>query len=129
MSELELFGRVQDFGYAQGDPLLVVAARHHFRIWRAPFTDGGETVWVGAGTHDIGFEKDQRNGHLTHKIDPVTDGERDYIGQSFAQSGMVVKEEYLTSMHAIKEAHTATGGGFTSDGHTLVIYLQSDARK
>jgi hypothetical protein len=129
MSELELFGRVQDFGYAQADPLTVVATRHHFRIWRAPFTASGVTVWAGAGTHDIGFEKDQRNGHVTHKIDPATDGERDYIAQSFLQSGMVVKEEYLTAAQAVKEAHTATGGGFTSDGRTIIIYLQGDEQK
>ena len=60
MSQLELFGRVQDFGYAQADPLRVVASRHHFRIWKTPFTAGGETVWAGAGTHDIGFDKDNR---------------------------------------------------------------------
>jgi len=47
MSPLMLFGRVQDFGYAQADPLVVVQSRHHFRIWRAPFTVGGEAVWVG----------------------------------------------------------------------------------
>lgn len=126
MSELELFGRVQDFGYAQADPVRVVASRHHFRIWKAPFTAGGETVWAGAGTHDIGFEKDQRNNGVTHKIDPATDGERDYIGQSLQQTGMVVKEEYMMPSHPVKEARTATGGGFTSDGRTLVIYLQPD---
>lgn len=124
MSELELFGRVQDFGYAQADPIKVVMSRHHFRIWKAPFTVGGETVWAGAGTHDIGFEKDQRNDGVTHKIDPATDGERDYIGQSLQQTGMVVKEEHLTPTHPVKEARTATGGGFTSDGRTLIIYLQ-----
>jgi hypothetical protein len=128
MSELELFGRVQDFGYAQADPVTVVASRHHFRIWKAPFTAGGETVWAGAGTHDIGFEKDQRNNGITHKIDPATDGERDYIGQSLQQTGMVVKEEYLMPTHPVKEARTATGGGFTSDGRMLVIYLQPEAR-
>ena len=128
MSELQLFGRVQDFGYAQADPLKVVASRHHFRIWRAPFTADGETVWAGAGTHDIGFEKDQRNNGVTHKIDPATDGERDYIGQSLKQTGAVVKEEYLTPTHPITEARTATGGGFTSDGRTLVIYLQPEMR-
>ncbi len=126
MSELELFGRVQDFGYAQADPVRVVASRNHFRIWKAPFTAGGETVWAGAGTHDIGFEKDQRNNGITHKIDPATDGERDYIGQSLQQTGMVVKEEYLTPTHPVKEARTATGGGFTSDGRTLIIYLQPE---
>lgn len=124
MSELELFGRVQDFGYAQADPLKVVASRHHFRIWKAPFATGGETIWAGAGTHDIGFEKDQRNNGITHKIDPATDGERDYIGQSLQQTGTVAKEEYLTPTHPIKEARTATGGGFTSDGRTLIIYLK-----
>src|SRR5262249_25275763 len=40
MSELKLFGRSQDYGYAQGDPLRVVASRHHFRIWKAPFQIG-----------------------------------------------------------------------------------------
>jgi hypothetical protein len=124
MSELELFGRVQDFGYAQADPLMVVASRHHFRVWRAPFTADGATVWAGAGTHDIGFEKDQRNNGITHKIDPATDGERDYIGQSLQQTGEVAKEEYMTPTHPVTEAKTATGGGFTSDGRTLIIYLQ-----
>ena len=127
MSQLELFGRVQDFGYAQADPVTVVAARHHFRIWKAPFTAGGETVWAGAGTHDIGFERDQRNNGITHKIDPATDGERDYIGQSLQQTGLVVKEDYLTPTHPVTNARTATGGGFTSDGRTLLIYLQPEA--
>lgn len=125
MSELELFGRVQDFGYAQADPIMVMASRHHFRIWKAPFTAGGQTVWAGAGTHDIGFERDQRNNGITHKIDPATDGERDYIGQSLQQTGMVAKEEYLTPAHPVREARTATGGGFTSDGRTLIIYLKA----
>src|SRR5262249_12253327 len=59
MSQLFLFGRVQDFGYEQAEAYSVVATRHHFRIWKAPFQWNGQTVWIGAGTHDIGFEKDQ----------------------------------------------------------------------
>ena len=31
-------------------------------------------VWVGAATHDIGFEKDQRNGKVTREIDPAVAG-------------------------------------------------------
>ena len=128
MSELELFGRVQDFGYAQADPLKVVASRHHFRIWKCPFTSEGQTVWAGAGTHDIGFDRDNRNNGITHKIDPATDGERDYIGESLQQTGMVIKEEYMTATHPVKDAKTATGSGFTSDGRTFVIYLQADTK-
>jgi hypothetical protein len=38
-------------------------------------------AWVGAATHDIGFERDQRSGKVTREIDPAVDGERDNIGQ------------------------------------------------
>ena len=127
MSELMLFERVQDYGYAQGDPLKVVASRHHFRIWKAPFTVGGSTVWAGAGTHDIGFDRDNRNKGVTHKIDPETDKERDYIAASFAESGMVVKTDYLTAAKTVMTAKTATGSEFKSDGRTVIIYMTADS--
>jgi hypothetical protein len=123
MSELQLFGRAQDFGYAQADPLRVVASRHHFRIWKAPTQFNGMDVWAGAGTHDIGFDRDQRNNGITHKIDPATDGERDYIRESLMQTGMVVKSEYMTPTDPVTSAKTATGSGFSSDGRTAIIYL------
>jgi hypothetical protein len=126
ISSLMLFGRVQDFGYAQADPIKVIASRHHFRLWRAPFDVEGQPLWAGAGTHDIGLEKDQRNGKLTHKIDPAVDGERDHIGQSLNQTGQVASLDYMTPSNPVTEAHTATGGSFHSDGRTLVIYLQPD---
>ena len=123
MSELQLFGRSQDFGYAQADPLRVVASRNHFRLWKAPFELNGQSVWAGAGTHDIGFERDQRNNGITHKIDPNTDLERDYIRDSLVQTGMVVKTEYITPTNPVLQARTATGGSFYSDGRTLLVYL------
>jgi len=128
ISDLMLFGRNQDFGYAQADPIKVIATRHHFRLWRAPFDADGQPLWAGAGTHDIGLEKDQRNGKLTHKIDPAVDGERDYIGQSLQQTGLVAKLDYMTPSNPVTEAKTATGGGFHSDGRTLVVYLQPDTQ-
>jgi hypothetical protein len=126
MSELTMFGRAQDYGFAQADPLRVVAARHHFRIWRAPFTAAGRTVWIGAGTHDIGFDRDQRNGKLTHKIDPETDKERDYIGKSLELTGETLLLDYMTHKDPIKEAKTAHGQAYRSDGRTLMIYLKPD---
>lgn len=123
MSELRLFGRGQDFGYAQADPLRVVASRHHFRLWKAPFDLEGQPVWVGAGTHDIGFDRDQRNNGITHRIDPNTDVERDYIRDSLTQTGMVVKTAYITPTNPVLKANAATGAEFTSDGRTLLVYL------
>jgi hypothetical protein len=123
MSELMMFGRAQDYGFAMGDPVRVIAERHHFRLWKAPFTAGGEAVWVGAGTHDIGFDKDQRNGKVTHKIDPDTDKERDFIVESLRQSGEAARVYYLTRKDPVKEAKTAHGGEFFSDGRTAIVIL------
>ena len=124
MSVLQLFGRPQDFGYAEADPLKVVASRHHFRIWKAPFDLEGQTVWAGAGMHDIGFDRDARtkNG-ITHKIDPNSDDERDYIRDSLTATGLVVKTDYITPTDPVKQAKTATGSEFTSDGRTLLVYF------
>jgi len=124
MSQLYLFGRVQDFGYEQAEPYAVVASRHHFRIWKAPFQWNGQDVWVGAGTHDIGFEKDQRNGNVTHKIDPAVDGERDNIGASLQKTDKIKTLTYYLPPNPVQDARNATGGGYHSDGRILVIQLQ-----
>jgi LssY-like putative type I secretion system component LssY len=124
MSQLYLFGRIQDFGYEMAEPYAMVASRHHFRIWKSTATYNGQPVWAGAGTHDIGFEKDQRNGKVTHKIDPTVDGERDHIGESLQQAGQVKTMTYFTPSDPVQESRNATGGGFHSDGRVLVIFLQ-----
>lgn len=124
MSQLYLFGRKQDFGFELAQAYSVVASRHHFRIWKTPSTWNGQTMWAGAGTHDIGFEKDQRNGSVTHKIDPAVDGERDNIGQTLQQAGKVKTMSYYLPPDPVQGAKNATGGGYRSDGRILVIVLQ-----
>ena len=124
MSQLYLFGRIQDFGYEMAEPYAMVASRHHFRIWKSTATYNGLPVWAGAGTHDIGFEKDQRNGKVTHKIDPAVDGERDNIGDSLEKAGKVKMMTYFMPSDPVQESKNATGGGFHSDGRVLVIFLQ-----
>jgi hypothetical protein len=127
MSTLLMFDRGQDYGFALGDPLIVVAARHHFRLWRAPFDADGAEVWVGAGTHDVGFDKDQRNGKLTHKIDSDTDKEREFIGESLKSTGQVALTYYLTRENPVTKANTAHGQEFYSDGQTLIIVMRPAA--
>ena len=124
MSQLYLFGRIQDYGYEQAEPYAVVASRHHFRIWKAPFQWNGQDVWAGAGTHDIGFEKDQRNGSVTHKIDPAVDGERDNIGGTLQKTDKIKTLTYYLPPDPVQDARNATGGGYHSDGRILVIQLQ-----
>jgi len=123
MSVLYLFGRPQDYGWAHAEPITVVASRNHLRIWRAPFTVNGQMLWVGAATHDIGFEKDQRNNGITHKIDPDIDLERDYVEKTLSSTGLVAEVTHFTPTNSLKEAKTATGGSFHSNGQVLVLKL------
>jgi hypothetical protein len=124
MSTLFLFGRKQDYGYEMADPIAMVASRHHFRIWKAPFTWKGQPVWVGAGTHDIGFAKDKRNNNVTHKIDPAVDGERDNIGASLQKSNKAKTFSYYLPSNPVQDAKNATGDGYHSDGRLLVVLLK-----
>jgi len=123
MSTLYLFGRKQDFGYEMADPIAMVASRHHFRIWKAPFAWKGQEVWVGAGTHDIGFARDRRNNRVTHKIDSAVDGERENIGISLQKSNKARTFSYYLPPNPVEEARNSTGDGYHSDGSVLVVFL------
>ncbi|MGB7025232.1 MAG: LssY C-terminal domain-containing protein [Candidatus Acidiferrales bacterium] len=124
ISQLYLFGRPQDFGFVDGMPIQVVAERNHFRVWRAPWLDSqGHTIWAGAGTHDVGIEKDQ-SGTLTHRIDPNVDTERDYILQTLEDAGKVANTEYVIPADPVRQAATATGDTYHSDGRILIMFLK-----
>ena len=127
MSPLFLFGRHQDYGWAHAEPITVVASRNHLRIWKAPFAVNGQMLWVGAATHDIGFEKDQRNNGLTHKIDPNIDLERDYVEMTLSSTGLIAEVTHFLPQNSLQEAKTATGGSFHSNGQVLVMKLSSAA--
>ena len=129
MSPLYLFGRQQDYGWAHAEPIAVVASRNHLRIWKAPFEVNGRTLWVGAATHDIGFEKDKRNDGLTHKIDPNIDLERDYVEKTLASTGLVAEVTHILPANPMQEAKTATGGSFHSNGQVLVLKLGEPAEQ
>jgi hypothetical protein len=124
MSILYLFGRSQDLSFARAAPLEVAAIRHHLRVWKTTETVGGEPFWVGSATHDNGFEKDQRNGGVTHHIDPNVDQERDFLEQSFSGAGVLAGAAYVLPSNPLTTAKTATGGTFQSDGRIVVMDLK-----
>ena len=126
MSPLYLFGRTQDYGWAHAEPISVVRTRNHLRIWKAAFTVNGQTLWVGAATHDIGFERDQRNNGVTHRIDPDVDLERDYVEKTLCNTGLVSELSHYLPDNPMQGAKTATGGSFHSTGRVLILKL-SDA--
>jgi len=127
MSELYLFGRRQDYGFAHAEPVRVVMSRNHLRVWKSSWMVEGRPLWCVAATHDIGFERDQRNNKLTHKIDPAIDGEREYVNDTLSGTGSVIQRAHVTPTHPVTEAKTATGGSFHSDGRILVLVLKNTA--
>jgi len=127
MSILYLFGRPQDYGFAHAEPVKVIESRNHLRAWKSAYEANGRPVWCIAATHDIGFERDQRNNGLTHKIDPAIDGEREYVNDTLSSTGLVVQRTHVTPPGALLTAKTATGGEFHSDGRILVLVLKDTA--
>ena len=125
MSTLYLFKRPQDYGFAHAEPVRVAMSRNHLRVWKSPYLVDGRPLWCIAATHDIGFERDQRNNGVTHKIDPSIDGEREYVNSTLTGTGLVVERNHVTPADALTEAKTATGGTFHSDGRILVLILKN----
>jgi len=129
MSVLYLFDRPQDYGFAHAEPVRVAMSRNHLRVWKSPYEVEGRPLWCVAATHDIGFERDQRNNGVTHKIDPAIDGEREYVNGTLSGTGLVVEREHVTPADPLTTAKTATGGEFHSDGKILVLVLKDTAGK
>lgn len=125
MSILYLFNRPQDYGFAHAEPVRVAMSRNHLRVWKSPFEVDGKPLWCVAATHDIGFERDQRNNGVTHKIDPAVDGERDYVDGTLSATGLVVQRDHITPPNPLTTAKTATGGEFHSDGRIAVLVLKN----
>lgn len=129
MSVLYLFKRPQDYGFAHAEPVKVAMSRNHLRAWKSPYQVAGRPLWCIAATHDIGFERDQRNNGVTHKIDPAIDGEREYVNATLSGTGLVTARAHVTPATPLTEANTATGGSFHSDGRILVLVLSDAAPK
>jgi hypothetical protein len=125
MSTLYLFDRPQDYGFAHAEPVKVAMSRNHLRVWKSAFVVDGRPLWCIAATHDIGFERDQRNNGLTHKIDPAIDGEREYVNGTLSGTGLVAQRDHVTPADPLTTAKTATGGEFHSDGRILVLVLKN----
>jgi len=125
MSVLYLFSRPQDYGFAHAEPVKVAMSRNHLRVWKSPYEVHGRPLWCVAATHDIGFERDQRNNGLTHKIDPAIDGEREYVDGTLSATGFVTQRDHVLPPDPLTTAKTATGGEFHSDGRVVVLVLKN----
>lgn len=121
VSDLYLFGRREDLAFAK--MLNTVAKRHHLRLWRSEVkTPDGREVWLGAATHDTGY--DIRPGVISHAIDPDLDDERAKVAADLAMTGLAAGEQLLSRSKPVTKGLTATGASWKTDGRLLAIELR-----
>ncbi len=127
VSSLYTFGRKQDIALQRARAN--IAQRNHMRLWLAPFTYEGRSVWVGQISRDIGVKMTPKSPSLTtHIIDPAVDLTREYLLHSLLAEGFVQRFGFAAgSVSAPQEdpAYNLTGDPYFSDGLRLVVMLSS----
>ncbi len=123
VSSLYLFGRKQDVALQRIREN--IHERNHFRLWRAPMTFMGETVWVGQISRDIGV-RFTRKTITTHKIDPDVDETREFLVENLAYNQVMQKFAYVGGVgEAPIDAprQNLTGDPYFTDGLRVVLWV------
>lgn len=143
-SNLYLFGRKQDIGFQiQSGERPSPRHRHHIRFWQLTesdaehshagfwekaltlFTRKNRQIWIGAATHDIApFALRIQNLQLTHKIDPDTNHERDFVIQSLADNDVVKRVEIIKTGEPLTFKGQTFGVRIIVDGLVKVVELK-----
>ena len=125
VSGQELEGRPPDLVFQKQNNTL--AKRHHVRIWRYPDGPAGQTVWVGAATHDVAIVFGRRHRAFTHRIDPRIDVERAKIVNDLEHTGQVAAVFLVDRDEAPALAESLGDDAMETDGRMAVVVLHSAA--
>jgi hypothetical protein len=128
-SKLFMNGREPDLGCQKMSNTF--AKRHHVRIWKQSDTYQGQEVWLGAGSHDIGYGVSRAGTKWIHLIDPRVDRERDKIRDDLMFTGLVKGYLLIERPNLPRKNPAASSGGtnLITDGRILVLDLASDDKE
>ena len=126
VSSLYLFGRKQDVALQRIREN--IHERNHFRLWLAPMTFQGQTVWIGQISRDIGVRFTTKT-ITTHKIDPDVDDTREFLVENLAYNQVLNKFGYVggvgeTPIDAPRG--NLTGDPWFTDGRRVVLWIPSE---
>ena len=124
LSDLYLFGRPQDYSFADSAMAEAVQARHYLRVWRNPSEVNGQTLWVGAAAHDTGPWWNSHAGEVSYKIDPNVDRERDFVRDTLNATGLVDHLGYVRFSPKDRRIKTEAGFKLRTDGRVLVMTIE-----
>jgi hypothetical protein len=122
MSTLLLDGEAPDMMWQKG--LNDVGKRHHIRICKQKETSNGQTIWIGAATHDVDLAYLRPGMPVTHRIAPQIDRERDKVVRDLQFASCVAVADWMDRPEVSREMHNATGDRMTTDGRLAVIHLR-----
>jgi hypothetical protein len=118
VSPLYLGGRQQDFALQRARASL--NERLHLRLWSTQIRFGGDPVWIGQVSRDIGVRFTLKTWNLTtHQIDPNVDEARDYVLDDLLASRRVSRLGFVRGVEAASvdaPRHNLTGDPYFTDG-------------
>jgi hypothetical protein len=126
VSSLYLFGRRQDVALQRIREN--IHERNHFRLWLAPMTYMGRTVWVGQISRDIGVRFTTKT-ITTHKIDPDVDETREFLVENLGYNQVLDKFAYVGGVGETpidQPRGNLTGDPWFTDGLRVVLWIASD---
>ncbi|MDH4047242.1 MAG: LssY C-terminal domain-containing protein [Gammaproteobacteria bacterium] len=125
VSSLYLFGRRQDIALQRIREN--INERNHFRLWLAPMTYQGQSVWIGQISRDIGV-RFTRKTIRTQKIDPDVDETREFLIENLAYNQMLAQFAYVGGVGAApieSPRGNLTGDPYFTDGLRVVMWIPS----
>ena len=126
ISPLYLFDRSQDVALQK--VRRNVDERNHLRLWRAPATYRGWSIWVGQISRDIGVKLSSKT-LVTHRIDPFVDEARTYLMLDLMESQYVAYWGYVGGVgrsSAGDPRYNYTKDPYFTDGLRAVLLLAEE---
>ena len=125
ISPLYFYGRRQDIAMQKARS--TINQRNHLRLWKAPYSFEGKSVWVGQISRDIGIRL-TINAPLfvTHAIEPDLDEARSYLIQDLLASDYLHAFGWLKGVGRAPQDHprtNLTGDPYFTDGLRAVMVI------
>jgi LssY C-terminus len=127
ISPLYFYGRRQDIAMQKARS--TINQRNHLRLWKAPYSYEGKSVWVGQISRDIGVRfAANAPFFVTHAIEPDLDEARSYLIQDLLASEYLHAFGWLKGVGRALQDHprvNLTGDPYFTDGLRAVMMISS----
>jgi len=128
VSPLYLGGRQQELALQRAR--LSLNQRLHLRLWSTNVRIGGQPVWIGQVSRDIGVRFTLKTWNLTtHQIDPDVDEARNYVLDNLLVGGHVGRLGFVPGVEAAPATlprRNLTGDSYFTDGLRAVAMLSAE---